>query len=661
LPQKQDISPSLAGFLLCLFVLVGLWLRLSGLGDRPLARDEYYFIKSVQNIIEYGVPRFSTGGYYARGILLQYLTTISIFLFGDGGFAYRLPSALFGVGTIVMGYLLGRQFFSRSWSLVLAFILTLSSWEIEFSRFARMYSAFQFATVCFFWSLYRYSFQGKSSERYITVAFAMIAILTHELGVLLMPFLFLPLPAWFNRNFRSILLEQRVYIVVSLVVIGIGYLATHDLRSMGVHDSLPRDFVESVGRNLHWWAFGSSLFGEKLFFSGAALAAFCLLFWYISYVVRSPTGASSEEYLLGWLLVVSLCGAVFHQFAVSAVAMLVIVLREPKMLLKRPYVYMFMVLGGIILSWSILLMFNKSWINSVGLGNIMRSYARSYRLAFFAFPDLYIPVINVWAQQIPVLGCFLGVTLVWQIIYIRKMALGSLVRNPVVPIVIIVLAFGVFLPFEFETRYCYFIYPLGLCVVVLSAIQLGEKLRQRFIMKETIANGLVAAMCLLIFAASEDFNTFHLFNLNSDSVAYRTGRYERYSRHWYERWDFRKPAELVNEAASMGSRIVVMGNANTAAVYLKPEFAVYWDREDVRFPDISREGGTKELWSDKQLLNTIEDVKDYTQNAESVWLLLYPGWGSLDPDAIWCGRVRKVEVYKPGRDRRVEVWKIQLG
>jgi 4-amino-4-deoxy-L-arabinose transferase-like glycosyltransferase len=90
-------------------VIAALWTRISGLAHRQFAQDEYYLIKSVQNILEFGVPRFPSGGYYSRGILLQYITAISIFLLGDGLFAYRLPSALFGVGTVVMAYFLGRQ------------------------------------------------------------------------------------------------------------------------------------------------------------------------------------------------------------------------------------------------------------------------------------------------------------------------------------------------------------------------------------------------------------------------------------------------------------------------------------------------------------------------------------------------------------------------
>ena len=40
---------------------------------------------------------------------------------------------------------------------------------------------------------------------------------------------------------------------------------------------------------------------------------------------------------------------------------------------------------------------------------------------------------------------------------------------------------------------------------------------------------------------SEDFNAFHLANLNSDIIAFRTGTYEKFASHWYSRWDFQHP------------------------------------------------------------------------------------------------------------------------
>src|SRR5438309_10250646 len=79
----------------------GLFVRFDGLGSRPMEDDEYFSIRAVQYILEKGVPEYPTGGYYIRGLPLQYIQAASVLLFGDNEFAHRLPAALFGVLTLV--------------------------------------------------------------------------------------------------------------------------------------------------------------------------------------------------------------------------------------------------------------------------------------------------------------------------------------------------------------------------------------------------------------------------------------------------------------------------------------------------------------------------------------------------------------------------------
>ena len=62
---------------------LGLWARFAGLGDRPLAVDEYYFLVSIESILTDGLPELPGGGYYVRGILIQYLTAGAIAASGD--------------------------------------------------------------------------------------------------------------------------------------------------------------------------------------------------------------------------------------------------------------------------------------------------------------------------------------------------------------------------------------------------------------------------------------------------------------------------------------------------------------------------------------------------------------------------------------------------
>jgi hypothetical protein len=679
-PSPLDWNLAATVMIVCALAIGGLWLRLSILGERPLARDEYYFVRSVQNVIEYGVPRFASGGYYFRGLLLQYLTAGSIALFGDGHFAYRLPTALFGAGTLVMAYFLGRQFLNRSLSVTLVAMLAFSSWEIELSGFARMYAAFQFAAVGFFWSLYRYAFNGDCRMRYLTVAFALFAILTSEIGVFVALLLFLPLAAGLERGWRATLSQQSIYIALSAAVLGLGLLqALYPFRWVDVSDPLPQDFVQAAGRDLHGLSFGTRWLGEAGFTAIAVLAAALAILGCGYHALRNRKTAGSgfrtpdpgqahgarspvEEQILIGLAALALFGAAAHQLAICALILLLVALREVKLLLRKPGVFFLgscVLIGGF---WFALLLADPEWVGAFGPAASPKTYFKAVRLTFFAIPDLYFPVILPWIETLPILAGLLAAAIAWQVVRIRRAPLAAIAAHPVLPIVICVIAFGLRPPLYSETRYSFFLYPLALGIGLLSAGQAMERLAGRFNGHAGVLKASTVGLCLMAFLLSEDYNFTHLRQPNSQAIAYRTGEYQRFERHWYPRWDFLRPAELVNASAPAGSRIIVSLHVNTVAAYLKSEFAMYWPRESSTFPIVSREGGTREMWSGRRLLSTIEEVADYTRGSERVWLVVKGKsiGHRLDPEAVWPGRVKDVQVYGPGRDGRIEVWRIDL-
>jgi hypothetical protein len=51
--ERPDLSIKVTAVLLGGLTVMGLWTRMAGLGERRLALDEYYFVKSVENIVEY--------------------------------------------------------------------------------------------------------------------------------------------------------------------------------------------------------------------------------------------------------------------------------------------------------------------------------------------------------------------------------------------------------------------------------------------------------------------------------------------------------------------------------------------------------------------------------------------------------------------------------
>src|SRR6201999_522014 len=80
-----------------LALLLGIYARLKGLGAAPIEADEYYILRSVQNILRVGVPEYACGGYYPRGLAYQYLVTLLAFTGMQLEVAARLAAALGGL------------------------------------------------------------------------------------------------------------------------------------------------------------------------------------------------------------------------------------------------------------------------------------------------------------------------------------------------------------------------------------------------------------------------------------------------------------------------------------------------------------------------------------------------------------------------------------
>lgn len=121
-------------------------LRLYQLGVTPVSPDwdEVALGYNAYSIIQTGKDEYgaflpvvlrSYDDY--KPALYTYLAIPPIFVFGLTVFATRLPSAIFGILTIFITYLLIREVFKKeSLALITSFLLAISPWHIQFSRVA---------------------------------------------------------------------------------------------------------------------------------------------------------------------------------------------------------------------------------------------------------------------------------------------------------------------------------------------------------------------------------------------------------------------------------------------------------------------------------------------------------------------------------------------
>lgn len=112
------------------------------------------------------VPAINSVGHYL------YLIALSFRLLGITTQAIRAVSVAMGLATVAAAYLVGRELFDRRMGLVLAFLLAVSRWDVNFSRIG-MYNVstplFELLTVGFL-------LRGLRRGRYVDFAWAGLAL-----------------------------------------------------------------------------------------------------------------------------------------------------------------------------------------------------------------------------------------------------------------------------------------------------------------------------------------------------------------------------------------------------------------------------------------------------------------------------------------------------
>jgi hypothetical protein len=198
---------------------VGFWLRFRHLGDLGLVNDEGVQAQAVQRTLERGVPIFASGLFYTRGVPFLYAQAGTAKLFGLDEFSLRLPSVVFGTVTIWAAFLLGKMLYGPRVGLLTAAMMTFSVWEIEMSRFARFYTAFQFTYLVSLLCFYRWQVAGEKAYRPWFIVSAFLAIMMHDLGAMLaMSFVaILPSALYPLRRKVTLALSALAMIALSLV------------------------------------------------------------------------------------------------------------------------------------------------------------------------------------------------------------------------------------------------------------------------------------------------------------------------------------------------------------------------------------------------------------------------------------------------------------
>jgi hypothetical protein len=602
--------------------LVGLYGRFKGLGFAPVSVDEYYLLRSVDQVMVHGLPQFECGGYYHRGVALQYLIASLRWMGLQPELSSRLVCAVASIVTLPAIYLLARRWLSANAALVVVGILCLSVWEIEIARFGRMYAPFQAVFTWYLVYFLKYTVDRDRSALPKMLALTLFSALTWEGAVFLALVNFVPaLVAYAESN--ELKKVNWGAVVAAGVVLALTFLyVTADLRYYSDFAPYPEGFKEELVQlppsKLDLFRFSiADIFQNRLW-----AGLFILPVVFIALATRYAWYWRSKPLAACGLLLI-LAGALLHQFAiVLAVALLLLLLKQLTLRdLAEPRARVF--IGAVVFAGIWWIAYAAATIDWAGVaaeaGGTRRAIA-VFAYQLIRFPDVIGEIVRPFADAVPLLSVllFAGLAIsIW-----RHVGVEPEMRTPerLLLLVVILLALGVGIahPPRHETRYVAFLYPVCILILVSSVAWLSSFLGDR----ARVRDASTAIVALLLFCMTEDFSLHHVYAVDSPEITFRTNMSSDRKAHLEIRDDIRGVAAWLREHVDPAQDIVINGVHGMDYYYdgIKYFFA---DQHDENYPTWACRAGTVDRWTNLPLLGSFDALKSTTDRYRNTYLIAF--------------------------------------
>lgn len=595
-------------------LLAGIYARFRGLGSAPFAVDEYYLARSIENVLRTGMPKFDCGGFYTRGLALQYASAVMQLGGFSAEFAPRFICALCSLLSIPPVFILSQRVHGRAVALLVVTIISLSVWEVEMARFARMYAPFQAVFLWYMVFFQRYTVDRDARALWPMIALSIAGPLVWEGGVFLplVNLLSLFLRRWPDRPRRA----DWIYLVSCAVLLAMSFwFVTADFRGYnaaswppGYTMSLskpPPDVITVLRLPL------AGLLQHPDWIAGAIaplVATFLALRWV--WTLRSRR-------FLALGLVVALIAALAHQLlAAGAVILLLLLTRliSWKEFFARqalPYHAAILLCALFWLAFGILV-----GLRGADTGGLARALAMlGYQ--FLSVPDIVTVVIRPWAAAVPHLGAALLLLLA---VSLYRAANDDEVSNYerilLIVFLVLLLAASASHPPRQETRYVFFLFPVAVLIAVATIARLAAR-----ITSQRAAIGVTSALALGGFALSEDFEPLHLLYIDSPAETFRVGLSPGMQSHLVIREDYRAIALWLQQNRS-DKQIVINGVHGLDHYYSAIDY-FYVDESDSNFPDWTCRRGTVERWGNYPLIYSTDSLAAKVAQSPSAYLVAF--------------------------------------
>jgi hypothetical protein len=638
--------------ILSVVIIAGFLIRIKGLGRWPLAHDEFLFIRSVENILSNGLPEFEGGGLYLRGILQQYFTALLLLIGVKGETAGRIIPVIANLLTIPPLYMLAKRFSNKAVALSVVFLFLFSTWEIEMARFARMYAPFQAVFIWYIYFLTRYLFDNKEKFIWYAAILSVISFLTHEGGIFILLFNFIFL--FWQTDQRKFSLrfdfgnKRTLLLTLSFIIIFVsGYLFLRNDSKLDPVNLYSPPVLEYLNTK-----YGETI--EPFFLvSNLSLVWIIPLFLiiipgiYFFYKILTAKQFSAEA---KFSLILILFFSYLNQFGLALIIFLCFSLMGWIKVNTGNInnIRIFWVIIILVFSFWILYLISGSSIKPENLEAGLPGKIKFYLLQLFNYPDLYRLTwmfIGIFTKFIILSAIILTAGFVFEFIKDESFNIEKFLL-----LTIIIFSVGTtFFTIRATSRYLLMLYPLLLFLI----IQIPYKITTYYLPeKKNLIKYFPAFITAFIIFISEDFNYYHLKNIDQPDINFRTIYQYPLNEHYYRREDCRTPAEYINKNATEAD--IIIANQSYFDYYLDRLDYMYVNYREGKFATASIFKGTKERWTNADLIWNENDLADKINNSKTtVWLMArdyvfvnFPYYKQLQKYIVFEGIDKTVQVYK---------------
>jgi hypothetical protein len=536
-------------------------------------------------------------------------------------------------------YKLSTKISGKFVALIILSVFSVSTLEIEISRFARMYMPFQAIFIWYLYFLYR-AIVDKDSRAYpwmLTLSF--VSLMLFEGGIFLA-----------MLNFLPVIRPEKVsikFLIFSFFILLFGYFYLsfdfrHFPQGLGYH--LPPDISFPANMGIDRGVsriYTPYLLMIEMFQNPVWILPFLVPFSYSIWGAFKIFRNAELSLMTRLSLTLCLLFSVGNQFAMIIVVLLVLLLLdriEPVRLKAELLKPLVLPIAAYLIFWIIYALANSGEFGPMA---IFMSGGHPEALAEKIFNNLperfkaFSNLINTFIVfSYPIIG-LVGILYKWLMVYpLIILAMGAIIvfnfyfliqktdkelEGPRFLLAIFILSVIMVscLNLSTGTRFTFFLYPVFFLLAAVSTKQLCDK----FLRGGLTAKVATACIFISIFFMTEDFNLNHVLNIDSAKINFRQNYSHQLTRHYIMRRDYRGVAEVIEANAQDGD--VVISAHQTVNYYTKKVNNILFGYKIKQFSSYTACKGKKDSWTNADLIYQIDQLLELIEHSKNnIWIVV---------------------------------------